>query len=312
MKLLSSGILAATVLVAAVAAEPGPGSGALAGRAGRDTISSINFNDILGMAGSDEVSDAQDDVASTTRGNGNDGNNNDNNDNSKDDAEATAPTRTTPNQSEASSKTPASESPSSSKDEPSASSKDEDSKDSDKSSTPESSTKHESSSSSSAEPSSTGVPCSDKGAKQCPAAGSNVFQVCEDGFWSDQTCSGSDVCGKDSKGEVACMSKDQATVSLESCSKKSQMRCDATDPTKYQACDGSHWQTYGCDSGSCSEDGDKVVCGSAETGDDGTISYTMHEPTPFVPLSAAPQVRAALGTVAAAFGVAAAMSFLGF
>ncbi|KAJ2800679.1 hypothetical protein H4R20_003968 [Coemansia guatemalensis] len=168
------------------------------------------------------------------------------------------------------------------------------------------------SSTSSSKPSPTGESCSKDGEKRCATSG-NGYQECQDGVWSDQSCGGSDVCGKDEDGGVACMDKDQATVSRESCSNKDEQRCDASDDTKYQTCDGKYWQTFSCENSQCNMDGDKVICGDANGGDGGGISYTMHEPTAFVPetTSIAPPMRAAFGTAAVAFVLAAALSSVG-
>ncbi|KAJ2496698.1 hypothetical protein GGH96_005645 [Coemansia sp. RSA 1972] len=287
-----SGVFIATALIAVVA---GSGPAGLEKRQELG-VSSLNLQDIVGLAESDEPAVDEDSTGVTSR-------QSDNNDSET--GEDTKPS------SSSSSSSTKPEATSQSSDEATSKSTSSESKTSESSSKSESSESSSTSSksTSSSKPSPTGTPCSSDNAKQCSPSNSSGYQICTDGFWSDQTCGGSDVCGKDTNGDVACMSKDQATVSLESCSDKKAMRCDATDQTKYQACDGSHWQTYTCDSANtCNMDGDKVVCGSVATGDDGNVSYTMHEPTPFVPESAAPQVRAALGVVVAAFGVAVAVA----
>ncbi|KAJ2481727.1 hypothetical protein IWW56_001536 [Coemansia sp. RSA 2131] len=303
-----SGVFVATALVAVVA---GSGPADLERRQGLQGVSSIDLQDIVGLAGSDEPAVDEDSTVASSRQSDNDDNDGDN---ENSDSETGQEPKPSPSSSSSSTK-PESTSHSST-DESTSKSTSSESKSSESTSKPESSSSpssSKSSSSSSSKPSPTGTPCTDDKAKQCSPSNKSGYQVCTDGFWSDQTCGGSDVCGKDTNGDIACMSKDQATVSLEACSDKKAMRCDASDQTKYQACDGSHWQTYTCDSANtCNMDGDKVVCGSVATGDDGAVSYTMHEPTPFVPESAAPQVRAALGAVAAALSIAAAMSFAGF
>ncbi|PIA13796.1 hypothetical protein COEREDRAFT_83274 [Coemansia reversa NRRL 1564] len=164
---------------------------------------------------------------------------------------------------------------------------------------------------SSSKPTPTGEACPKDGEKRCASSG-NGYQECQDGVWSDQSCGGSDVCGKDEDGGVACMDKDQATMSRESCSKKGEQRCEASDDTKYQTCDGKHWQTFSCEKGKCNMDGNKVVCGDVDGDGGGSITYTMHEPTAFVPpTNIASPLRAAFGTAAAAFVLAAALSSVG-
>ncbi|KAJ2200611.1 hypothetical protein IW144_000974 [Coemansia sp. RSA 522] len=301
-----SGVFIATAL-AAVVAGSGP-----AGLEKRQALgaSSIDLQDIVGLAGSDEpVVDEDSTVATSRQSDSNDNSDSENNDSetgedtkpsSSSSPSSSKPEATSESSDEATSKSTSSESSESSE------SSSKSSSSSSSSSTQESTT---SSSTSSTKPSPTGTPCSSNNAKQCSPSNESGYQVCSDGFWSDQTCGGSDVCGKDTNGDIACMSKDQATVSLEACSENKAMRCDATDQTKYQQCDGKHWQTYTCDSANtCNMDGDKVVCGSVATGDDGAVSYTMHEPTPFVPESAATQVSVALAAVA----FAVALSFAGF
>ncbi|KAJ2079378.1 hypothetical protein H4R24_003822 [Coemansia sp. RSA 988] len=191
---------------------------------------------------------------------------------------------------------------------------DNDTGDEEKSDEPTSSkSDHADSSKSSSKPSPTGESCPKDGEKRCASSG-NGYQECQDGVWSDQSCGGSDVCGKDEDGGVACMDKDQATTSRESCSKKGEQRCDASDDTKYQTCDGKHWQTFSCEKSQCNMDGDKVICGDADggDGDGGGVSYTMHKPSAFVPESSiASPMRTAFGTAAFAFILAAALSSVG-
>ncbi|KAJ2617283.1 hypothetical protein H4S08_000384 [Coemansia sp. RSA 1365] len=164
---------------------------------------------------------------------------------------------------------------------------------------------------SSSKPTPTGEACSKDGEKRCASSG-NGYQECQDGVWSDQSCGGSDVCGKDEDGGIACMDKDQATMSRESCSKKSEQRCDASDDTKYQTCDGKHWQTFSCEKGKCNMDGDNVVCGDVNGGDGSSDSYIIHKPTAFVPPTGiASPLRATLGTAVMAFVLAGALSSVG-
>ncbi|KAJ2838343.1 hypothetical protein J3B01_001468 [Coemansia erecta] len=302
-----SGVFIATALAAVVA---GSGPAGLEKRQALG-VSSIDLQDIVGLAGSDEpVVDEDSTVATSRQSDSNDNSDSENNDSETgEDAKpssSSSPSSSKPEATSESSDEATSKSTSSESSESSESSSKSSSSSSSSSSTQESTT---SSSTSSTKPSPTGTPCSSNNAKQCSPSNESGYQICSDGFWSDQTCGGSDVCGKDTNGDIACMSKDQATVSLEACSENKAMRCDATDQTKYQQCDGKHWQTYTCDSANtCNMDGDKVVCGSVATGDDGAVSYTMHEPTPFVPESAATQVSAALAGVA----FAVALSFAGF
>ncbi|KAJ1718019.1 hypothetical protein LPJ61_006941 [Coemansia biformis] len=162
-------------------------------------------------------------------------------------------------------------------------------------------------------PSPTGAPCSSNGQKRCAESGAG-YQQCQGGVWVSQSCDGANVCGKDDKGNVVCMSPDQATVTRESCSHKGEQRCDATDKTKYQTCDGSHWQTFTCDqANTCQMNGDKVACAGLATGSNGAISYTLHEPLPYEPLSGASSLKAAaFGTLlATALALALALSSAG-
>ncbi|KAJ2653364.1 hypothetical protein IWW40_000417 [Coemansia sp. RSA 1250] len=308
MKVPASRILFAAALVTMVSAEAAPNADALEKRqldSFQNGISSI----IVAFAGDGEVSDTQDDVAASSEA-----------DNNNDNSEAATTPATTETTSSKPTPSSSKEQPESSEEEPTDSGKEDNS---DKPSPSDNNSESSSSSSSSStgdktttsetsKPSPTGTPCSNEGDKRCPSANSSGYQLCKDGFWLDQTCSGDNVCS-DKQGQVSCVSKDQATVSYESCSKKDQKRCDASDSTKYQICDGEFWQTFTCDkSSTCAMDGDNVVCGSLGTGDNGEISYTMHEPSAYVPESAASQVNAVLGTVVAALGVAVAMSFAGF
>ncbi|KAI7829208.1 hypothetical protein BX661DRAFT_181552 [Kickxella alabastrina] len=153
--------------------------------------------------------------------------------------------------------------------------------------------------------------CDNNGEKRCVGSGSNAFQSCEKNIWVNQTCGGSDICGNNNKGEIACIDKNQVIVALEPCSKKNEQRCDASDSSKYQTCDGTYWRTYGCsDNNLCSLVNDKAVCASADApvvGGDGEYtveSYTLFEPKPFVPLSAA-TVKSGMGIAAAIFVIVA-------
>ncbi|KAJ1840150.1 hypothetical protein LPJ70_004772, partial [Coemansia sp. RSA 2708] len=190
MKLLSPGILLATALVATVSAQ----DNALGRRQGVNSIQSNNaVQDFLGLAGSDDLS--ADDAGPTASAQNDDNNSaGDNHDGDKL-SSVTLPGTTPASSSPASS----SERPSSSKSQSASETSDSGSK-----SESESASKSKPESSSSAEPSATGTPCSKSGDKQCSPNNPSGFQVCEDGFWSDQKCSGSNVCGKDSKGEIAC------------------------------------------------------------------------------------------------------------
>ncbi|KAJ1871825.1 hypothetical protein LPJ55_003585 [Coemansia sp. RSA 990] len=307
MKVPASRILFAAALVTMVSAEAAPNTDALEKRQldnFQNGISSI----IVAFAGDGEVSDTQDDVAASSEA-----------DNNNDNSEAATTPATTETTSSKPTPSSSKEQPESSEEEPTDSGKEDNSdkpspsdNNSESSSSSSSSTGDKTTTSETSKPSPTGTPCSNEGDKRCPSANSSGYQLCKDGFWLDQTCSGDNVCS-DKQGQVSCVSKDQATVSYESCSKKDQKRCDASDSTKYQICDGEFWQTFTCDkSSTCAMDGDNVVCGSLGTGDNGEISYTMHEPSAYVPESAASQVNAVLGTVVAALGVAVAMSFAGF
>ncbi|KAJ2709381.1 hypothetical protein H4R19_004282 [Coemansia spiralis] len=153
-------------------------------------------------------------------------------------------------------------------------------------------------------PSPTGPPCSSNGAKQCAAAGTG-YQLCQGGRWIDQSCSGTDVCGKDDKGSVVCMSAAEATVKRDPCSNKNEQRCDATDQGKYQTCDGKYWQSFTCDQNSkCKMDGSKVTC-VAPGNNNGApdVPYTLRPPTAYVPVSGASPLNAALGTLAMALAL---------
>ncbi|KAJ2856703.1 hypothetical protein FB639_006076, partial [Coemansia asiatica] len=155
----------------------------------------------------------------------------------------------------------------------------------------------------------TGEPCSNDGEKQCVSSGSSgAYKLCQDGFWINQKCGGSNVCGTDSQGSIACIDKNKPVVQLESCSKKNQQRCDANDGTKYQICDGKHWQSYGCDDNKqCAISNNKAVCGSTDGGsgsggDSG--SYSPITQMAFVPESSA-NGRAAVAGSAMALVLAA-------
>ncbi|KAJ2783307.1 hypothetical protein H4R18_001753 [Coemansia javaensis] len=149
----------------------------------------------------------------------------------------------------------------------------------------------------------TGAPCPTNGAKQCAATGGG-YQVCESGAWASYSCDGSNVCGKTAKGEVACMSKDQATQSLVPCSTKDEQQCVAADPAKYQVCDGVGWQSFTCDGANvCKMKGGKAQCANPNGSGAVDVSYTLFEPSAFVPHSGALPLRArwpALAIVAAA------------
>ncbi|KAJ2779209.1 hypothetical protein GGI15_003944 [Coemansia interrupta] len=124
------------------------------------------------------------------------------------------------------------------------------------------------------EPQPTGDSCPTDGEKKCDGSGSSSYSLCQDGNWISQKCGGSDICGTDSTGAIACINKDATVVQLESCSKKKQQRCSASDPTKYQTCDGKYWQNYGCDDGKlCSLKDNKAVCGDAGGTDTGGSAY---------------------------------------
>ncbi|KAJ2747956.1 hypothetical protein GGI20_000043 [Coemansia sp. BCRC 34301] len=172
------------------------------------------------------------------------------------------------------------------------------------------------SSSSSPSPTPTGEACKGS-AKRCPTVGENTYQQCLNNVWTNQKCGNSLVCGLDVSGSVACMSKEQATTVYDKCTGNGK-RCHPTESTKYQQCNGSFWATYTCDkSAKCSLDGNKnVICGSASGGGGGSssVTYSLVEPEPYVPESAAQlSAKLAVGTVAIALVAAAlGVQLLGF
>ncbi|KAJ2894851.1 hypothetical protein IWW38_002457 [Coemansia aciculifera] len=163
------------------------------------------------------------------------------------------------------------------------------------------------SSSSSPSPTPTGDACSGSG-KRCPTVGENTYQQCLNNVWTNQKCGNALVCGLDSDGSVACMSKDQATMANDKCTGNAK-RCHATDNTKYQQCNGSYWVTYTCaNSATCSVDSNNnVICGSSSGGGgSNSVTYSLVQPQPYVPQSAAPvSAKLAVGVIAAALVAAA-------
>ncbi|KAJ2162611.1 hypothetical protein GGF46_000484 [Coemansia sp. RSA 552] len=256
----------------------------------------LNQGDVDADADADETDSAQDDTILSAPPN------DDEDDDDTDDDEKDAPSTSNTDAGTSSTKDADTKTDSSSE-APTSEGTDSDADDDDSDAPTKSESKTSETESSSSKPSPTGSPCSNDGEKRCASSG-NGFQVCEDGVWSDQTCSGSDVCKKDDDGEIACVDKDQATVKQEKCSKKEEQRCDASDKNKYQVCDGKHWQNFGCDNNQdCNMNDDKVICGDLEDGGE-LASYTMHEPTAFVPESAAPAIRAVMAVVALAAAAA--------
>ncbi|KAJ1666989.1 hypothetical protein IW140_002201 [Coemansia sp. RSA 1813] len=175
-----------------------------------------------------------------------------------------------------------------------------------------------SSSSSSESPTPSGDPCSTDKEMRCPSGSALVstYQQCLDGVWTNQSCDNNNVCGKDNKGNVACVSKEQATKVDSPCSNKGEVQCDATNPNKYQSCDGSNWQTGSCNNNlMCKIVNSAPVCiNSDEATQSGAASdYTIIEPSAFVPESAAPlKAKAALASVTAALALALAAVSWGF
>ncbi|KAJ2485636.1 hypothetical protein IWW47_005547, partial [Coemansia sp. RSA 2052] len=143
---------------------------------------------------------------------------------------------------------------------------------------------------SSSSPTPTGEAC--KGSiKRCPTVGESTYQQCLNNVWTNQKCGSSLVCGLDSQGSVACMSKEQATTVYDKCTGNAK-RCHPSESTKYQQCNGSFWESFVCDKASkCSLDGNKnVICGSpsGNGGSSSSVTYSLVKPQPFVPESTAP------------------------
>ncbi|KAJ2723870.1 hypothetical protein GGI07_002333 [Coemansia sp. Benny D115] len=158
------------------------------------------------------------------------------------------------------------------------------------------------------DPKPTGAACSNDGEKRCKGSQSSAYELCQDGTWIEQKCGGSDICGNDSLGAVACIDKDATVVKLESCSKKNEQRCSSSDPGTYQTCDGKHWQNFGCGSGTtCFMSGKKAQCGGDQNNSGGdnplTISYSLISQKPFVPESAA-SAKCVLGSAAVVIALA--------
>ncbi|KAJ2764206.1 hypothetical protein IWQ57_005256, partial [Coemansia nantahalensis] len=146
----------------------------------------------------------------------------------------------------------------------------------------------------------------------CAATGTG-YQLCQGGRWIDQSCSGTNVCGKDENGGVACMSPEQANAPRDPCSKKDEQRCHATDPARYQTCDGKLWQSFSCGAGGqCKMASGKATCagpGNNNSAGAGDIPYTLHSPVAYRPVSeGAPSLKAAFGTLAAALVLALALT----
>ncbi|KAJ1722873.1 hypothetical protein LPJ53_002743 [Coemansia erecta] len=155
------------------------------------------------------------------------------------------------------------------------------------------------------DPQPTGDSCSTEGEKKCDSSGSSSYSLCQDGNWISQKCGGSDICGTDSQGAIACIDKDATVVQLESCSKKKQQRCSSSDSTKYQTCDGKYWQSYSCDDGKqCSLKDNKAVCGSTDSASGGASaydpdSYSQISQVAFVPQSTAGRTAPLVGALLA-------------
>ncbi|KAJ1966066.1 hypothetical protein GGI12_000331 [Dipsacomyces acuminosporus] len=159
-------------------------------------------------------------------------------------------------------------------------------------------------------PTPTGAPCKNKNEKRCVNGG--AYQECDGKVWVDRSCDKSNVCGKNTKGEVACVSPNQATVSLEACSKKDEQRCANTgNPSQYQQCDGKFWQNLSCGTNlKCSPSATpgKVGCGD---GTSLTYAFTLHSNTAYVPPNAASTtaMSTVVYTFAAAFAIALVAGF---
>ncbi|KAJ1828501.1 hypothetical protein LPJ73_008552, partial [Coemansia sp. RSA 2703] len=243
-----------------------------------DAIQNVQDLFAIGHAGEDSSAD-------TGNNNGNNGNNNNNgNGNGNNNAESTPTTPVSPTTKSSSetSKTSTSSQPTteSSKDSSPDANTDDSTKTTKSSSTTTTKDSDKTTDSNNdntddnSEPTPTGDACSTEGEKKCDSSGSSSYSLCQDGYWISQKCGGSNICGTDSLGAIACIDKDATVVQLESCSKKNQQRCSSSDPTKYQTCDGKHWQNYSCDGGNqCTLTGNKVVCGSADGGSPGGSAY---------------------------------------
>ncbi|KAJ1731277.1 hypothetical protein LPJ72_004023 [Coemansia sp. Benny D160-2] len=167
----------------------------------------------------------------------------------------------------------------------------------------------------SATPTPTGESCSTDNEKRCPAGSALVatYQQCIDGVWTDQSCDKDNVCGKNNDGDIACVSKEQATTVLDPCSTKDDVRCDSTDPAKYQTCDGKYWQDGSCGGSNVCKivNNDAVCINSADATKSGAdvSDYTLIEPSAFVPESAAKSLLATRATTVASVSVSAALAF---
>ncbi|KAJ1878490.1 hypothetical protein LPJ57_003383 [Coemansia sp. RSA 486] len=306
MKVLAPTILFTAVLASAATASPDFQGQEIQKRQGLFDNIQDSFNDAINNAGNlFNIGHAGED--STTEG--------EDNATTSNTSATTTPTRSSPasstdeqasTTSNTSSSEAASSDPATSDDSTEKSSKDDDNEKTSK----EETTKTTDDNTDDAKP--TGDPCSNDGDKQCVNSGSSsAYKLCQDGFWVDQKCGNSDVCGTDSLGAIACINKDTPVVQLESCSKKNQQRCDSGDTTKYQICDGKHWQTYGCDSNNqCSMSNKKAVCASKDSGSNGNAgdgsSYSPITQAAFVPESSA-NIRAAIAGSVMALVVAAGL-----
>ncbi|KAJ1992282.1 hypothetical protein GGI26_002434 [Coemansia sp. RSA 1358] len=310
MKLVSTTVFIATAFAAATAAAASDGPAS--------PIGLVPKRDSIGQAIQSNINQAMDNIGDFF-GVGHDGSDDDNNNNAA--SSSTQKTSSKTSAASSSSSTAASsptnkDSQAQSDSSPTKSSTQTNASSTSSSDDDANSSNSRSSSSSSASPTPSGESCSKNGDKRCPSSGSSTYQQCIKGVWTNQTCDDNNVCGKNNDGDIACVSKDQATVVLESCSTKKEERCDPSDNTKYQRCDGKYWQSGSCsNSNVCLMVNNSANCvDPAALTDTGNLqSYTLFEPSAYVAkTSTASVMRVALGSAAAAFAIALAAASWGF
>ncbi|KAJ2891369.1 hypothetical protein IWW38_003648 [Coemansia aciculifera] len=127
-------------------------------------------------------------------------------------------------------------------------------------------------------------PCTQDKATQCVGDNLNIFQVCQNKYWTNSTCSSGNVCGM-KQGSAICHDPKQPIIDVpdQPCVENSPNQCVPGNNTLYQICYNKLWSNITCSGGNvCITVNNAAACVDKNVALSIAPTNTIREPEVFV------------------------------
>ncbi|KAJ2868433.1 hypothetical protein GGH94_000133 [Coemansia aciculifera] len=127
-------------------------------------------------------------------------------------------------------------------------------------------------------------PCTQDKATRCVSDNKDIFQICQDKYWTNSTCSSGNVCGM-KQGSALCHDPKQPIIDVpdQPCVENSPNRCVPGNNTLYQICYNKLWSNNTCtDDNVCIMIKKAAACVDKDVALSISPTNTLREPEVFV------------------------------